>query len=41
MKIPWDDIVNKGSRFPDFLGFRPHTYARIQQSLPPLWAATN
>ena len=32
-------MVNKGSSFPDFLRFRPNTYARTQQSLSPLWAA--
>ena len=32
-------MVNKGSSFTDFVRYRPHTYARTQQSLPPLWAA--
>ena len=32
-------MVNKGSIFVDFVGFRPHTYARTQQSLPPFCAA--
>ena len=32
-------MVNKGSSFADFVRFRPHTYARTQQYLPPLWAA--
>ena len=32
-------MVNKGSSFADFVRFRPYTYARTQQSLPPLWAA--
>ena len=31
-------MVNKGSRSANFVRFRPHTYARISQSLPPLWA---
>ena len=31
-------MVNKGSPFTNFVRFRPHTYTRIQQSLPPLWA---
>ena len=35
----WEDLVNKGSNFEDFVRFRPHTYTRTQQSLPPLWAA--
>ena len=26
---------NKGSHFVDFVRFRPHTYTRTQQSLPP------
>ena len=34
-------MVTKGSRFADFVRFRPHTYARTQQSLPPLWVAIN
>ena len=32
-------MVNKGSSFADFVRFRPYTYARTQQSLPPLWVA--
>ena len=32
---------NKGSSFADFVRFRPHTYARTQQSLPPLWPAVS
>ena len=32
-------MVNKGSHFADFVRFRPHTYTRTQQSLPPLWTA--
>ena len=32
-------MVNKGSSFGDFVRFRPHNYARTQQSLPSLWAA--
>ena len=32
-------MINKGSRLADFVRFRPHTYARTQQSLPPLWPA--
>ena len=31
-------MVNKGSRFADFVIFRPNTYTLTQQSLPPLWA---
>ena len=34
-------MANKGSHFADFVRFRPHTYTRTQQSLPPLWAAIN
>ena len=30
-------MVNKGSIFADFVRIRPYTYARTQQSLPPLW----
>ena len=26
MKISWEDLVNKGSNFADFVRFRPHTY---------------
>ena len=33
-------MVKKGSSFADFVRFHPHTYARTQQSLPPLWATT-
>ena len=33
-------MVNKSSSFADFVRYRPHTYARTRQSLPPLWAAT-
>ena len=29
-------MVNNDSSFGDFVRFRPHTYARTQQSLPPL-----
>ena len=36
MKTLWEDLVNKGSNFADFVRSRPHTYARTQQSLPPL-----
>ena len=32
-------MVNKGSSFADFVRFRPHTYARTEKPLPPLWAA--
>ena len=32
-------MVNKGSHFADFVRFRPHTYTRSQQFMPPLWAA--
>ena len=32
-------MVNKGSSFADFMRFHPHTYACIEQYLPPLWAA--
>ena len=32
-------MVDKGSRFADFVIFRPNTYTLTQQSLPPLWAA--
>ena len=39
MKTPWEDLVNKGSNFMDFVRFRAHTYTRTQQLLPPLWAA--
>ena len=38
---PWEDLVNKNSNFADFVRFRPHTYTRTQQFLPPLWAAIN
>ena len=31
-------MVNKASSFADFVRFRRHTYARTQQSLPPVWA---
>ena len=30
-------MANMGSSLTDFVRFRPHTYARTQQSLPPLW----
>ena len=39
MKRLWEDMVNKGSSLADVVIFRPHIYARTQQSLPPLWAA--
>ena len=29
----WEDMFHKGSRFADFVRFRPYTYARTQQSL--------
>ena len=32
-------MVIKGSRFADFVKFRPYTYPRTPQSLPPLWEA--
>ena len=32
-------MVSKGSSFVDFVRLHPHTYARTQQFLPPLWAA--
>ena len=32
-------MVNKGASFADFVRSCPHTYARTQQFLPPLWAA--
>ena len=35
----WEDMVNKGSHFADFVRLRPYTYSRTQQSLPPLRAA--
>ena len=35
----WQDMVNKGSHFVDFVRLRPHPYTRTQRSLPPLWAA--
>ena len=38
-KTLWEDMLNKSSSFADFVRFCPHTYARTQQSLPPLWAA--
>ena len=34
-------MVNKGSSFADRVRFRSHTYARTQQSLPPLRPAIN
>ena len=34
-------MVNKGSSFADFARFFPHTYARTQQSLPPIRAANS
>ena len=34
-------MVNKGSNFADFVRFHLYTYARTQQSMPPLWAATS
>ena len=37
----WEDLVNKNASFADFVRFRPYTYARTQQFLPPLWAAIN
>ena len=33
--------INKGSSLADFARFRSCTYARTQQSLPPLWATIN
>ena len=36
----YNDLINKGSNFADFVRFRPHTYVRIQQYLPHLLAAT-
>ena len=33
MKTPWEDLVNKGSNFMDFVRFRAHTYTRTQQEL--------
>ena len=44
MKTPCEDLVNKvnkGSNFADFVRFRAHTYARTQQSLPPLMGGNN
>ena len=35
----WEDMVNKGSHFGDFVKYRPFTYTRTKQSLPPLWGA--
>ena len=32
-------MINKGSKLADFVRFRPDTYARTQQFLPPFWAA--
>ena len=32
-------MVNKSSSFEDIARFRPHTYARTQQSPSPLWVA--
>ena len=29
----WEDMVNKGSSFADFLRFRPHTYARTHSTI--------
>ena len=31
-----DSLGSLGSHFPDFVRFHPHTYARTEQSLPPL-----
>ena len=36
MKTLWEDLVNKGSNFADFMRFCPHTYTHTQQFLPPL-----
>ena len=33
---PWEDLVNKDSNFADFVRFRPYTYARTHQFLPPI-----
>ena len=38
-KTLWEDLVNTNSSFADLVSFRPHTYARTQQFLPPSWAA--
>ena len=32
-------MVSNDSSIADFVRFRPDTYARAQQSLPPFWAA--
>ena len=40
MKALWQDLVNKGTNFADFVRFCPYTsYTRTHQSLPRLWAA--
>ena len=33
------NLVNKNSSFANFVSFRPYTYTRAQQFLPPLWTA--
>ena len=38
-KTPWEDLVNKGANFADFVRFCPHAQARTQQSLLHLSAA--
>ena len=38
---PWDDRINKGLNIADFVRFYPYTYARTQQSLPPLMGGNN
>ena len=35
MKTPWEDLITKATNFVDFVRFRPHIYARTQQTLLP------
>ena len=39
MKTPCEDLINKGSKFVDFVRFHPHTCTRTEQSLPLVMAA--
>ena len=40
-RIACEDLIDKSSNFADFVRFRPRTYARIHQSLPPLMSGNN
>ena len=40
-KTPWEDLVNKDSKFADFVRFRPHTYLHTHSTISAAFMGGN